>query len=294
MREAWRRLPGNLRGACLITIAGIVVTFEATTLRFLSPEVGGALTAFARAAAQLVFGLLLVMPLAPGLRGARTSRPWLQVARGVSSLISWWLYYGSVRELGLALATVLTFTSSLFVVVLAGPILRERVGGARWIATAAGFGGVVLIVRPGLLPVDAGVAMALGSSFFGAFSTFLNRTLTSSERTATIMFWIGIVTVAGALPAVILDGRVPGPRDAMLLALAASIGAACMWLFIEAYRHGEVSALAPFGYLKLVSAVIVGWFLFAEWPDAWTWTGAAIIVASALVLARIEARRARQ
>ena len=292
MREAWRRLPGNLRGAVLIVIAGVIVTFEATTLRFLSPEIGGAMTAFARSAAQLVFGLLLVISMGPRLRGARTAHPWLQAARGASSLVSWWLYYGSVRELGLALATVLTFTSSLFVVLLAGPVLRERVGLARWLATGAGFAGVVAIVRPGVLPLDAGVAMALTSALFGAVSTFLNRTLVASERTETIMFWVGIVTVLGALPVVLLDGRAPGPRDAALLALAASIGAGAMWFFIESYRAGEVSALAPFGYLKLVSAVIVGWFVFAEWPDAWTWTGAAVIVASALTLARIEARRA--
>ena len=86
----------------------------------------------------------------------------------------------------------------------------------------------------------------------------------------------------------------PGWHDTLLLALAATIGTGCMWLFIEAYRNGEVSALQPFGYLKLVSAAIVGWFVFAEWPDIWTWIGAAVIIVSALALAQIEIRRARQ
>ena len=293
LRATWKSLPGNLRGAALITFAGVFVTIEAMILRFLTPETGSALTALARAITQFGFGLLMVIPLGPWLRGARTARPWLQVARGLTSLTAWWLYYASVRELGLALATVMTFTSSLFVVLLARPILGERVGAARWIATAAGFGGVLLIVRPGLLPVGAGIVMALGSSLIGAASTFLNRALTASERTETIMLWVGVVTLVGAIPAAAIEGRLPGWHDTLLLALAATIGTGCMWLFIEAYRHGEVSALQPFGYLKLVSAAIVGWFVFAEWPDIWTWIGAAVIVASALALAQIEIRRAR-
>jgi drug/metabolite transporter (DMT)-like permease len=282
LRESWRALPGNLRGAALIVFAGVFVTVEAMILRFLSPETGSVLTALARAITQFGFGLLMVIPLGPWLRG------------GLTSLTAWWLYYASVRELGLALATVMTFTSTLFVVPLARPILGERVGAARWIATAAGFAGVLLIIRPGVLPIGWGIVMALGSAMIGAASTFLNRALTASERTETIMLWVGIVTLAGAVPAALVDARAPGWHDALLLALAATIGTGCMWLFIEAYRHGEVSALQPFGYLKLVSAAIVGWLVFAEWPDVWTWTGSAVIIASALALARIEVRRARQ
>ena len=294
LREGWRALPGNLRGAGLIVVAGVFVTVEAMTLRFLSPETGSVLTALARALTQFGFGLLMVIPLGPWLRGARTARPWLQVARGLTSLTAWWLYYASVRELGLALATVMTFTSALCVVPLARPILGERVGAARWAATVAGFGGELLIVRPGVAPVGAGIVMALGSAMIGAASTFLNRALTASERTETIMLWVGIVTLAGAVPAALVEARLPGWHDAALLALAATIGTGCMWLFIEAYRAGEVSALQPFGYLKLVSAAIVGWLVFAEWPDIWTWIGAAVVIASALALAQIEIRRARQ
>ena len=117
----------------------------------------------------------------------RTGRPWLHLARGLTSLVCWWLYYRSFQLLDLALATTLTFTTSLFVVALAAPLLGEKVGVRRWTMTVIGFAGVVVASGATGFVLAPGVAIGLASSAAAAALVFLNRLLARSEATSTIM-----------------------------------------------------------------------------------------------------------
>lgn len=289
----WRALPGNIRGAALLALAALVLTGETVLLRYISAEVSVAFYTSARSLAQLVLGTILVLSLGEGWRGARTRRLPMQIFRGVSSLVSWQLYYFSFRVLDFAVATTLNFTTGLFVALLAGPVMRERVGAWRWAATVIGFLGVLLVVRPGGGGSLVGIAAGLGSALCGVAIVFSNRSLGLSDRTETTMFWVGVVTLLGSLPPALLDWRPPDGGDLALVALAAAIGATALWLILLAYRVGEASALAPIPYLRLIFAAIAGWWLFGERPDPWTAAGCATIVASALLLARAETRRRR-
>jgi drug/metabolite transporter (DMT)-like permease len=227
----------------------------------------------------------------PGLLATR--RPGLHLLRGLTSLLCWWLYYYSFQALGLALATILTFTSSLFVVFFAGPILGERVGRLRWAMTLLGFAGIALATAPDLSGAGAallGVLAGLGAALAAAALIFQNRILSRTEPTATIMLYIGIVATLGTLPVMVADWS-PLKVDALaLLAISGGLGTAGMLFTIEAYRVGEVSALAPFPYLRLVFSALAGFVLFAEVPGPHALGGAVLIVAAALIVTRGEAR----
>ncbi len=279
---------GNLKGALLLSLAAAVFTGEVILIRFAAGEAATAQIVFFRAVAQLILGTLMVL----ASQGTfATRKPGLQVARGLTSLAVWLLYYVSFIMLDLALATTLTFSTSLFVVLLAGPVLGERIGLSRWSATIVGFVGI--IVATGVSPdsLNVGVAVGLAGAALAAVLALLNRVLVRTEQTATIMFYIGVVTLLGSLPVAIWNWQPLSPATLALLVLAGSVGTMGMWLTIEAYRVGEVSALAPFPYLRMVFAVIAGFWIFSEVPPWNSLVGMTIIVATTIYIAREERRR---
>jgi drug/metabolite transporter (DMT)-like permease len=284
--------PDNLRGAFWLALAMMVLTAETALLRLADTAVPISTYMLLRSGAQLALGVVLVLSLGEGLAGMRTRRVWTQALRGGSSLISWQLYYYSFRTLDFAVATTLNFTTALFVALFAGPVMGERVGVLRWTATLIGFGGVLLVVRPGGGGDPGGIAAGLVSALLGTVIVFSSRSLGRTDRVETTMFWVGVITFLGALPQAIWSWTTPAPGDAAILALAAAAGAGALWLILLAFRAGEASALAPIQYVRLLFAAVAGWLVFGEVPALWTAAGCAVIVASALVLARAEGRRA--
>lgn len=279
---------GNLKGALLLSLAAAVFTGEVILIRMVAGDAATPQIVFFRAVAQLMLGTLMVLA-SRGTFGTR--RPGLQIARGLTSLGVWLLYYISFIMLDLALATTLTFSTSLFVVLLAGPVLGERIGLSRWSATLVGFAGIIVATGVSTDSLNIGVGVGLASAALAAVLVLLNRVLVRTEQTPTIMFYIGVVTLLGSLPVAILNWQPLSSATLALLVLAGSVGTAGMWLTIEAYRVGEVSALAPFPYLRMVFAVMAGFLIFSEVPPWNSLVGMTIIVAATIYVAREERRR---
>lgn len=266
----------NPYGAALLVAAAAVFTADVTVLRFLSPEVPFALIIFFRALSQLVIVSLWIALRHPALfRSAR----WPQlIVRGLTSLVCWWLYYASFQTLDLALASTLTFTTSLFVLALAPLVLGERIGLKRALTTALGFVGVILASGINGFTVENGVLFGLGSAFVAAILIFQNRVLARTEHTATIMFWIGLVASIGTLPGALTGWTTITPQDNLLLLTAGTLGTLGMLFTVEAYRFGEVSALGTFPYVRILFALVIGYFVFAELASLREFLGAVVIV----------------
>lgn len=271
----------NRYGAALLVAAAGLFTLDVTVLRFLSPGVPFAQIIFFRSACQLVIVALWIGATRPALFGS-TRWPRL-VLRGLTSLLCWWLYYASFQRLELALASTLTFTTSLFVVAMAPFVLGERTGVWRWLTTGAGFIGVILASEITGLNIEPGVLFGLGSAFAAAILIFQNRVLARTEHTATIMFWIGLVASVGTMPMAIASWTGLAAVDALLLVTASTLATVGMLLTVEAYRFGEVSALATFPYLRILFAIGVGYFVFAEIATPRELIGVAIIVICGLL-----------
>jgi len=292
LAAAWAQLPGNLRGTILILIANAILTGEAVFIRLLAETLPTAQVVFVRCVAQLVF--LLPTAWRSGRAIFRTNRRGLHLARSALSLVSWQAYYYGLGHLPIAFATTLGFTNALFTTMLAGPVLGETVGWRRWAAAIVGFAGVLIVLRPGAVPIELPALAMIASALFGACIVFVTKNLAGTERTATIMLYIAIVTTLGSTIPGLASWQTPDTHGALLLAGIAVFGPSGMWFIINAIRAGEASAIAPVQYLRLVYAVALGWWVFAEWPDAWTFVGAAIIVASTLYITRREAQLARR
>ncbi|MFP7571980.1 DMT family transporter [Marivita sp. S2033] len=280
----------NLRGAILLALAAVLFTAEATLVRVSAPVANEAQIVFFRSAAQLVLSVLIVWRIGNWSRLA-TSRPALHILRGLTSLAMWGLYYTSFRMLDLALATTLTFATSLFVVALAAPILGEHVGRVRWGATIIGFAGIAIAVGPAADVSITGVGIGLIAAAGGAAIVILNRLLGRTESTIAIMAWIGVVTTLGSAPFAWVFWEPLALRDTALVCLTALFGAGGMFLTIEAYRVGEVSALAPVPYTRFVVAAVVGMVFFGEMPGTALLLGAALVVAASIFAVRHEMRQ---
>ncbi len=280
-----RAFADHRRGVVLLAVSALIFTIEVALIRYVGARATPEQVVFCRAFAQFV--LVLAWFVWTGRWSAlRTRRPDLHIARGLASITSWWFYYKSFLSLDLALATTLTFTTQLFVVAFAAPVLGERVGLRRAGLAGLGFVGVVVVTRVGTVQFDPGVLYGLFSSVVGAAIIFLSRALTRTETTPAILFYIGVMTSIAAGIALLARPAPIGALDLALISLAGVLGAIGMGVMLEAYRVGEVSALAPVPYLRLVFALAIGLLVFGEVPTWTTLVGAAIIVAAALAAGR--------
>jgi drug/metabolite transporter (DMT)-like permease len=283
-------LSGNLRGGGLMAVAAILFAAEALMIRLMTARgIPVEVQVFARSLGQLVWVAPVIA--ATGLAVFRTRRPGLHVLRGSSSLLTWGFYYASFGPLDLATATVLSFTNVMFTTLLAGPVLGERVDRWRWAGTIAGFVGVAVMLRPGTTVSMLGVGLAIASAVTWCGITLSSRVLAQQDRNTTIMAWVGLVTTTGSAPFAVMAWVPLGVVDVLILASVAGFAPGIIWLITSAYRHGEASAIAPFQYLRLIVVAGFGWVIFAEVPDGWTWLGAGVILAGAVVVTVAEARR---
>jgi drug/metabolite transporter (DMT)-like permease len=279
------------RAALLALCSALFFTLETVVAKALS-GVPLATVVLARALGQLAW---TVPSLARDPIGTvRTRQLRLNLLRGALSGVSWFLYFTAFAALPLADATVLSFTSVLFVTALAGPVLGEHVNWRRWAAALVGFLGVVCILRPGAVEIGWPVAASILSAFLGACIVLTTKTLARSERTQTIMFYIGVVTTAIALPVALPGLAWHGWANLGLLVLTGLCGPVAMHLWINALRLADASAIVPISYTRLIFAAAFGIAMFGEAPDLWLGLGAALIIGSALYITGREARASRQ
>ena len=214
--------------------------------------------------------------------------------RGSLAAFSWWCYYMSFKSLTLALATTLTFSSQLFVLLLAWPILRERVTRPQLVATLVGFVGVMVAARIwNPFSLGWGVSYGLASALIGAVMILITRSLSFTDRNETILFYMSLVVFLSAIPQSFF-GWIPMTGISLtLLILMSLVGTMGAWLIVEAYRRAEATSLAPYGYTRLIFAAGLGYWFFGDQIQSTTIAGAALIVASTLGLWLISRRHAR-
>lgn len=213
----------------------------------------------------------------------RTERPVAHLLRGVLGLVTMALAFSALAYLPLAEATTISFVAPLFAVMLSALLLREKVGRYRWSAVAAGFAGVVIVMQPsgGDLP-EIGLALAVLAAVGVAGVTITIRQIGRTESTQTTVLWftgLAMLVSGAALPWFAAPHT--GATWAVLAALGL-FGGIGQLLMTAALRYAPVSAVAPFDYVQLLWAVLLGWLLWGTQPPATTWAGATVIIGSGL------------
>lgn len=233
--------------------------------------------------ASLFFWIILFATV--GLAGLVTRRPLDHAIRSVSGIVSLGLFFFAVTRIPIADATALAYAAPIFITVLSIFLLGEKIGLQRWLAVLAGFIGVLLIARPGGSGWDIGVVAAAASAFTGALVAIWLRRLSSSENSVAIGIYYNNLGALVCLGWVLLSGWM-SPRGGDLL-LFLGFGAGCglqQWFLTISFRYAEASLLAPFEYLAMVFAAVVGYVFWGEIPVLTTWIGAAVIAASGLFI----------
>jgi drug/metabolite transporter (DMT)-like permease len=284
----WLALPDNVRGAAWVVASCILLVTMSMLVKLAGARLDGLQLGFIRAC----FALLIVVPLAfaAGPQVFRTNRPRLHLARGLAGSIGMLCGFYALTRMPLADVTAIGFTQPLFLIVLAALVLGETVRARRWTATAIGFVGVLIMLRPGDGVLDLVALVALVGALAAAVVKLLVKRLAVSEAPLTIMVYLAVIQlVVSAIPAALV-WQWPGVFELALMALAAVCSSLGQFCFIRGYRIGEASALAPFEYARLPLAALYGLLLFGEVLSPYTIAGAGLIVASTLYIARREAK----
>lgn len=229
------------------------------------------------------------------LKGAlRTSRPFGHVYRGMIGVTAMGLGFFGLTRLPLPDATALHYANPLIVVVLSALFMGEVVRIYRWSAVVAGFLGVLIISWPkltlfngtGALGNDQllGVLATLSGAACAAGAMIQVRNLVKSEQTATIVLWFSITSSVAGLATSIFGWDALEIWQVGLLVTAGFFGGLGQILLTQSYRHADMSTIAPFEYTSMIFAILIGYFAFGEVPTLWTMTGAAIVIASGILI----------
>lgn len=220
-----------------------------------------------------------------GLTALATRRPLDHAIRSISGIVSLGLLYFALTRIPIADATAISYAAPIFITVLSIFLLGEVIGLQRWLAVIAGFVGILLISRPGTGNWDIGVIAAAGSAFTGALVAIWLRKLSSSEKSVTIGIFYNNLGSLVCIAWVLLSGWLTPRGGDLWLFLGFGLGCGMQqWLLTVSFRYAEASLLAPFEYLAMIFAVIVGYVFWSEVPVLTTWLGAGVIAASGLFI----------
>ncbi len=281
----------NAHGMLVMLGATLIMVCMHTAVRHVSQQLPVSEVVFFRN----LFGLLAVAPLVlrEGVGRLRTRRPGLHLLRSCIGIAAMWLWFYALSVVPVAEATALSFSSVIFGSIAAAVLLGERMRLRRWTAVVIGFLGALVILRPGFHEVSLGLLAVLASSVFWALALILVKTLSRHDSVVCIVALNQfLLTIFSALPAFAV-WQTPTPAQFAVLALVGVCATAGHLMMTTAFKWGEASAVFPMDFARLLWAAAAGFVVFGEVPDAWTWTGGAIIFASTAYITWRESQRRR-
>ncbi|KKB09225.1 DMT family transporter [Devosia chinhatensis] len=280
-----------LRGLVLILGATLLFAYNDTTNKLLITDYNVPMVTAIRYITHCLLMLAIVAPL-HGREMVRTQRTGLVVIRAGSLALGSFLMSLALQRMPVAEATAIIYLCPVLVVLLSGPLLKEKVGPAAWVAAFVGFTGVLLIARPGGGLDPLGVVFALGNVCLALSYNLLSRVLARTERTMAMLFYSALVGAIGFgifLPWT-LHGAAPTPVQ---LVLFAGLGVSAWlghYLFTQSYRYAPAALVAPMTYMHLVWAGILGLLVFGHMPDPIAMVGM-VCVACAGIISAVRPRR---
>ena len=291
----------------LLLAAGLAVfSLQDVIMKLFSSQIALQQVIFFRGLVTItIVGTLLA--LQNGARAFVTKRPGLCLLRGVAGFGCFTTFSMALAVLPLAEAMPLYYTSPLFVIMLAVPLLGETIRARSWLAVLIGFGGVLLIARPTALGVDPAMILALCAALAYSAQSLLARKLGATESALTMTFYsqIAFVVLSGSTALLFGQGSldvvshpslqylfrawaVPSTEQTLLILVLGVIGTIGFLCISQAYRLGPASRIAPFEYSSLPFAVFWGWLIWNDAPTGPVMVGSLLIVGSGLFALHIE------
>lgn len=247
--------------------------------------------------ARYFFHLLLLSPVVFWRYGRQTlvpQRPGLQALRSVFMLGSTTLFFFGISYMPIADTLALAFIGPFVVTALSPLVLGEKVGPRRWIAVIVGFIGVLIVLRPGIGEWNWAALAGLGAGIVHAFYFLTTRKLSGSAPPLVGLTYaavVGAIVTSLALP---FSWVTPTAGEMMLMASIGLLAAVSHFMVMRSLDYAEATLIAPFSYSEIVMAVLVGLIWFGDFPDALTWTGIAVIIASGVYISLRERQLSRR
>jgi S-adenosylmethionine uptake transporter len=259
-------------------------------VRLISPELHASVIVTLR-------NFLTLMLLVPWLcyRGSailKTERlgahAWRGVIGGVGMLT--WTY--ALTIMPLTHATALSFTAPLFVTLFAIVFLKEKSSALRWAALMVGFAGVLVILRPSAEGFDWNALIVITATASWALTSIFVKSLSATEPPLRMVFYMNLFMLLMALPIGAAHWQMPSTYAWGVLTFMGICSILMHFSMARAYSLAPVGTLMPFDFTRLIITAILAYWLFGETSDGWTWVGAAIIIASAVFMARKDVKAA--
>lgn len=291
LTASWQNLSPTLRGIVYMSVSTVCFTTMHTMVRHISEELHPFQLAFFRS----LFGLLVFLPvlLRHGFAPFKTNHLPMHFLRGGLNIVAMLSFFYALSISPIARVTALGFSAPIFTAFLSFFILGERFKLHRWSAILLGFSGALIILRPGIIPLDLGSFLVLLSAFMWGITMIVIKVLSRTDSSMTITCYMGILLAAFSLGPAIWVWRTPQFETWFWLIAIGMVGTLAQLTIVEALKEGETTVVLPFDFLKLIWATMFGYWLFSETVDLWTWVGAAIIIGSGIYVAYRE-RLAKQ
>lgn len=278
-----------LKAILLKVISTLLFAVMGALVRWLGDSIPLGQVVFFRSAFAMV-PVVVIYALRRELRVALyTSRLVGQFGRGTLGAAGMFLSFAALARLPLADVTAILFASPLVTVALAAVLLKERVRIYRWSAVMVGLVGVVVMLMPHLTIVSTmttaaaiGALCAAASSVTNAGAVIQTRRLTDTETTSSIVFYFSLFCTLAGLATLPFGWIVPTLPQLAALIMVGILGGVSHLILTESFRFAPASVIAPFDYVSMLWAFMLGYILFGELPDAFTMVGAAVVIGAGL------------
>lgn len=288
--DRWHAMPPNLRGILWVAMSGVLFALLNVFTLIPSQHLNPYVMAFMR----YLFGTAMLLPIVLKLglhRSLSTNRLPLHLFRGCIHACGMFLWFVGLPLTTLASITALGFTGPIFVTIGAALFLGEKVRLRRWMAIVVGFAGAMIIIRPGVGDLGLGAICILISTPIFSASNLMAKALARTEGANKIVIWQHLTILIFACPVALYFWQTPSPTDLLWFAAAGLCGTLGHICQQNGYQLADITLLQPIGFLSLLWNTLLGYFLFFQQPDVWTFVGAAVIFASALYISHREAVR---
>lgn len=270
-------------GCATMLVSTLLFSLMHACVRYLSAELHPFEIAFFRNALALLFFIPLIVKSQGHL--LKTDHLKWHLLRATINVIAMMMFFYALAITPLAIVQALSFTAPLFTTILAVFLLGERVRLRRWAAIGIGFAGVLIIIRPGVQPVELGTLLVLGSASIWALTMVIIKRLSDTDTPLTITAYVTIfLTCMSLVPALFVWKTPMGDQWAWLLfaAITGTLGQLCI---AKAFAYAETSIVLPFDFAKIIWGSALGYLFFNEYVSAYTWIGAVIIFSGASYIA---------
>ena len=272
----------NKLAILLIIISVLFGTLMLTFLKLAQENVNVYVAGFLR----FFFGLIIILPyiIKTKFLVFKTTHIKKHLLRSLLNLPAMLLYFSTLVMLPIEKVTAISFIVPLIVTILAVMFLNEKIYIYRTLALILGFSGMLIILRPGVIDISIGVYMALFSSLLWSIVIIITKKIAKDDSSITILSYQSVFMTMFSFFIVLFYWETPNAITFVYLVLAGACGTVLHLALNHAYKLVDVSMTQPYSFLSLVFASIIGFYIFNEIPDLFTWIGACVIFIGVLII----------